>query len=172
MSIARIRQEDEEEEARRRRRYPKPAPPPDGNGDGAEALAIIVPAPRERDRRRFFTCRCLDGSMIELEEGEKCPPGCYPITHSIAPYAPSRHRHGEHFCYCPTCEYEMSVEEGQKCNLIECPLCGARMRAVSTGEYRSTRGISQVEAVPIAPLLVTFGLIGFLAYMIVKRPFG
>lgn len=84
--------------------------------------------------------------------------------------APSSHRHGEHFCYCPNpdCGYGMSVEEGQKCNLIECPLCGARMRAVSTGEYR----ISQVEAVPLAPLLVTFGFFGLMAYMIVKRPFG
>lgn len=62
----------------------------------------------------------------------------------------------------------MTVEEGQKCNLIECPLCGVRMRALSTGEYR----ISQAEAVPIAPLLVTFGLIGLLGYAIVKRPFG
>lgn len=88
----------------------------------------------------------------------------------IAPYAPTRHRHGEHFCYCPSsdCGYQMSVEEGQKCNLIECPLCGTRMRAVSTGEYR----ISQAEPVPVAPLLVTFGLLGLLAYAMAKRPFG
>ncbi len=83
MPLARIRQEeDEEEEARRRRRYPKPAPP-------MPALAIIVPARRERARRRFFTCRCLDGSMIELEEGERCPPGCNPITQGEGfPFAP------------------------------------------------------------------------------------
>lgn len=42
--------------------------------------------------------------------------------------APARHRHGEHFCRCPQCDYEISVEEGQKCNLIECPRCGSRMR--------------------------------------------
>ena len=76
MVLSRIRQEDEEEEARRRRRYPEPTPPPP-----AEALAIIVPGPRrERGRRSFFTCRCLDGSIIELEEGERCPPGCNAIS--------------------------------------------------------------------------------------------
>jgi len=89
---------------------------------------------------------------------------------AIAPYAPSRHRHGEHLCYCPSpdCGYQMTVEEGQKCSLIECPLCGSRMRAVSTGEYR----ISQVEVVPIGPVLLTFGFLGLLAYLIKKRPFG
>jgi len=126
MSIARIRQEDEEvlrdslpyhwlkglaqnedeeEEARRRRHVAPPPPPPP-----AEALAIIVPARREGGRRSFFTCRCLDGSIIELEEGEKCPPGCNPI--------------------------------------------------------------SQGPGVPIAPVLFTLGFFGFLAYVIIKRPFG
>jgi len=76
MALSRIRQEDEEEEARRRRHYPAPTPPPP-----AEALAIIVPGPRrEGGRRSFFTCRCLDGSIIELEEGERCPPGCNAIS--------------------------------------------------------------------------------------------
>lgn len=53
--------------------------------------------------------------------------------------APSRHRHGEHTCRCPACDYEMSVEEGQKCNMMDCPRCGAKMRAVSTGEFREIR---------------------------------
>lgn len=52
------------------------------------------------------------------------------------PLAPSSHRHGEHFCYCPQCDYQMSVEEGQKCNQLRCPICNTRMRAVSTGELR------------------------------------
>jgi len=91
-----------------------------------------------------------------------------PPAEAIAPYAPSRHRYGEHTCRCPGCDYEMSVEEGQKCNLMECPLCGARMRASAMGEYR----VSQAEAFPIVPMLVTVGFIGFLTYTIVKRPFG
>lgn len=96
MAIPRIQQEDEEvlrdslpyhwlkglaqneeEEARRRRHVAPPPPPPP---PPAAALAIIVPARRERGSRSFFTCRCLDGSIIEMEEGQKCPPGCNPIT--------------------------------------------------------------------------------------------
>ncbi len=79
MAIARIRQEDEEEEARRRRHLiPRPAPP--------EALAIAPgQAPgRGGGRRRVIRCRCLDGSIIELEEGERCPPGCNAITQGEA----------------------------------------------------------------------------------------
>lgn len=85
MALARIQQEDEEEEARRRRRYPKPAPQP-------EALAIGPgQAPRPRPfRRRVVRCRCLDDSIIEVEEGERCPPGCNPITQgeplAVAPF--------------------------------------------------------------------------------------
>ena len=54
------------------------------------------------------------------------------------PHAPGR-QHGTHYCYCPQCDYEIIVEEGQKCNEIDCPRCGARMRGVSTGELRETR---------------------------------
>lgn len=39
-------------------------------------------------------------------------------------------RSGEYLCRCPACDYEMSVEEGQKCELIECPICRSRMRGV------------------------------------------
>ena len=82
-----------------------------------------------------------------------------------------RHEHGPHLCYCPTCGWEQEVSENVKCNTLTCCICGDRLRAVSTGEYRSTRGISQ-GGTPIAPLLVTFGLLGLLAYAIAKRPFG
>lgn len=108
----------------------------------------------------------------EEEEARRRRHVAPPPAESIAPYAPSRHRHGEHYCYCPTCDYQMTVEEGQKCNLIECPLCGTRMRAVSTGEYRSTRGISQAEPSPVVPFLLAFGFFGLLAWAITKRPFG
>ncbi len=76
MALTRIRQEDEEEEARRRRRYPKPAP-------AIPALAIGPGHQGGREGgggRRYFECRCLDDSIIVLEEGEKCPPGCNAIT--------------------------------------------------------------------------------------------
>jgi len=94
-----------------------------------------------------------------------------PPAEALAIIVPARRERGRRSfvtCRCPACDYEMSLEEGQKCNLFECPLCGARMRAVSTDEYR----ISQAEAIPIVPLLVTFGFLGLLSYAIVKRPFG
>jgi DNA-directed RNA polymerase subunit RPC12/RpoP len=46
------------------------------------------------------------------------------------------HEHGEHDCYCPDCGYTITVEAGQKCNQLDCPDCGARLRAKETGEYR------------------------------------
>jgi len=46
------------------------------------------------------------------------------------------HEHGSHICYCPSCNYEETVEEYQKCNQLYCPQCGDRMRAKETGEYR------------------------------------
>lgn len=128
----------------------------------------------EEELRDSLPYHWLKGlAQNEEEEARRrryvAPPPPPPVE-AISPYAPSRHRHGEHLCYCPSpnCGYQMTVEEGQKCNLIECPLCGTRMRAVSTGEYR----ISQAEAVPIGPVLLTFGFLGLLAYMIGKRPFG
>jgi len=81
---------------------------------------------------------------------------------------PSSHRHGEHFCYCPSCGWEQEVSENVKCNTLTCCMCGARMRAVSTGERRS---IAQAET-PIAPFLITAAFIGLLAWAIAKRPFG
>ena len=79
MNLSRIRQEDEEEETRRRRHL-IPRPPP------SESLAIgpgQFPG-REAGRRRVTRCRCLDDSIIEVEEGERCPPGCNPITQGEA----------------------------------------------------------------------------------------
>ncbi len=80
MNLSRIRQEDEEEETRRRRHLiPRPSPP-------AEALAIgpgQAPGPKPF-RRRVTRCRCLDGTIIEVEEGSRCPPGCNPITQGEA----------------------------------------------------------------------------------------
>jgi len=52
------------------------------------------------------------------------------------------HPHGAHECYCPTCGYTETVDAYVKCNTRVCPLCGDRMRAVETGEYR-TRGIAR-----------------------------
>lgn len=79
MNLSRIRQEDEEEETRRRRHL-IPRPPP------SESLAIGPgQAPRPQPtRRRVTRCRCLDGSIIEIEEGARCPPGCNAITQGEA----------------------------------------------------------------------------------------
>jgi hypothetical protein len=46
------------------------------------------------------------------------------------------HPHGEHVCYCPYCNYELTVEEGQKCNEQTCPNCGTALRAKEIGERR------------------------------------
>jgi uncharacterized protein (DUF983 family) len=48
------------------------------------------------------------------------------------------HEHGAHSCYCPTCGYQTTVAEYVKCNTQSCPVCGDRLRAVETGEYRSS----------------------------------
>lgn len=85
----------------------------------------------------------------------------------IVPVRRERGRRRSIICRCPGCDYEMSLDEGQKCNLFECPLCGARMRAVSTGEYR----ISQAEPDPLLPFLFTIGFLGLVAFVIAKRPF-
>jgi len=46
------------------------------------------------------------------------------------------HKHGLHSCYCPSCGYTIEVDVYQKCKEQVCPLCGDRMRATETGEYR------------------------------------
>jgi len=46
------------------------------------------------------------------------------------------HAHGEHDCYCPECGYETEVPENARCNQLECPKCGTRLRARQTGERR------------------------------------
>lgn len=48
------------------------------------------------------------------------------------------HLHGEHICYCPSCGYEVTVDEYVKCNTLICCICGDRMRAKETGEFRSS----------------------------------
>ncbi len=50
--------------------------------------------------------------------------------------AKEAHPHGDHICYCPKCNYEMTVAEDVKCNTQSCPECGVQMRAKETGENR------------------------------------
>lgn len=50
----------------------------------------------------------------------------------------SSHEHGPHECYC-TCGYTQIVDAYIKCNTLNCPSCGQRMRASQTGEYRGTQ---------------------------------
>lgn len=54
------------------------------------------------------------------------------------------HEHGPHECYCPRCGYTETVEESVKCNTLTCPICGDRLRAVETGEFRSRVSQSQI----------------------------
>lgn len=46
------------------------------------------------------------------------------------------HPHGEHQCQCVEDGYITTVGVGIKCNTLRCPICGSRLRAVETGEYR------------------------------------
>lgn len=41
-----------------------------------------------------------------------------------------RTRRTEITCRCPVCGYETTIEEGEKCEAIECPKCGHKMREV------------------------------------------
>lgn len=52
------------------------------------------------------------------------------------------HEHGNHQCYCPSCSYIIELAENDKCNTHTCPVCGDRMRAFETGEYRLSQNIS------------------------------
>ena len=51
-------------------------------------------------------------------------------------------RPAEYTCRCPACDYEQSVEEGQKCEMMDCPICGTRMRA---GNISEPGGISRCK---------------------------
>jgi len=48
------------------------------------------------------------------------------------------HPHGSHQCQCVSCGFTEIVDAGIKCNTLACPVCGARMQASETGEYRRT----------------------------------
>lgn len=46
------------------------------------------------------------------------------------------HPHGEHVCVCSECKAEITVKEGEQCNTVKCPECGAPMVAKQAGERR------------------------------------
>jgi len=48
------------------------------------------------------------------------------------------HPHGEHVCYCPSCNKEVTVGGNIKCNTQLCPDCDTQMRAKDTGERRES----------------------------------
>jgi len=57
------------------------------------------------------------------------------------------HEHGPHICICPNCSHEVEVEAYVPCNTQTCPLCGTRMRAKETGEYRVSNNKVSATAV-------------------------
>lgn len=54
---------------------------------------------------------------------------------------PSRCGEAVH-CRCHTCEYELELEEGEKCEAVRCPSCGRPLYATSTGiaQQKAPRG--------------------------------
>ena len=58
------------------------------------------------------------------------------------------HPHGEHICYCPKCESEITVGEDVKCNTQSCPDCETQMRAKDIGERRES--LPQIDVTEIA----------------------
>jgi len=43
------------------------------------------------------------------------------------PHDGSRRRQGP-TCRCPDCDYEFTIEEGEKCERFECPRCKVKLR--------------------------------------------
>jgi|GEM_PF-1137335 len=56
------------------------------------------------------------------------------------------HEHGPHTCYCPSCGSQVTADTGVRCSTLICPDCGQPMRALETGEYRASRGRTQVAS--------------------------
>lgn len=42
----------------------------------------------------------------------------------------TQHPHGPHECYCPNCDYTITLPAGEKCSNFNCPYCGSQLRAV------------------------------------------
>jgi hypothetical protein len=72
------------------------------------------------------------------------------------------HEHGPHTCYCPNCNFEKEVDAYTRCNTVACPVCGTRMRAKDTGEYRVSTRVSEGSGVNPAWLLVPVLGVGLL----------
>jgi len=51
----------------------------------------------------------------------------------------SVHQHGAHDCTCVNCGYTEIVTTGMRCGSRICPVCGTRLRASDTGEFRDER---------------------------------
>jgi hypothetical protein len=66
------------------------------------------------------------------------------------------HEHGQHSCYCPACNYQTEVSEYIRCNTLTCPNCGARMRAVETGELRIAQRAGNIIEIDDQPINGSF----------------
>ena len=75
----------------------------------------------------FVTAAGAGGQVLELFEAARV------------------HPHGPHTCVCPDCGEVFEAEADQKCNNVECPECGARMRAEVVGEKRKEKEAAEVD---------------------------
>lgn len=79
------------------------------------------------------------------------------------------HPHGTHECYCPSCGYKMDVSEYEKCRDLTCPVCGDRMRASTTGEFRGSIAQGGSAASMLGQILAATVIVGTLLYGLYKR---
>lgn len=102
-----------------------------------EDWKAIVP---EEYRNNVLCYACFEEFAFKKKHGFELV-GMHPVSRTdaaiiVKPTQP----HGEHFCTCPKCDYTVKVKTGQKCNEMECPYCGTRLRGSGLGE-RKENGI-------------------------------
>lgn len=56
------------------------------------------------------------------------------------PHRPSRPWGEEVRCRCMLCEYEIELQEGQKCEAVRCPHCGRPLRPDTEIAQKAPRG--------------------------------
>lgn len=88
--------------------------------------------PSTREESDALHALYMGGSIMALDIGEK---DWYSLVLGTSPERGGIAPHGGHGgggrkttrCWCPSCDWELDVDEGQSCNRFECPTCGTRL---------------------------------------------